>query len=115
MEDYRQQIAQRIRAARKDKGKTQAEIARTTGMDQSYISRLENATAEGTPSQLMAIEKAIGVPTARFYGEQDDRAVILSGLSDEAVEVAKAWDGLPADQKAAIKSLVEALDDCGNT
>ena len=110
MEDFRQQIAQRIKAARKDKGKTQAEVARTTGMDQSYISRLENATAEGTPSQLIAIARAIGVPVARFYGEQDDRAVKLSGLSDEAINVASKWDDLTLDQQQAIKVIVEALN-----
>ena len=110
MEDFRQQIAQRIKAARKDKGKTQAEVAQTTGMDQSYISRLENATAEGTPSQLMAIARAIGVPVARFYGEQDDRAVKLSGLSDEAINVASKWDDLEPEQQQAIMVIVEALD-----
>lgn len=110
MEDFRQQIAQHIKAARKDKGKTQAEVARTTGMDQSYISRLENATAEGTPSQLMAIARAIGVPVARFYGEQDDRAVKLSGLSDEAINVASKWDDLEAEQQQAIMVIVEALN-----
>ncbi len=110
MEDFRQQIAQRIKAARKDKGKTQAEVARTTGMDQSYISRLENATAEGTPSQLIAIARAIGVPVARFYGEQDDRAVKLSGLSDEAINVASKWDDLEPEQQQAIMVIIEALD-----
>ena len=110
MEDYRRQIAQRIKAARKDKGKTQAEVAQTTGMDQSYISRLENATAEGTPSQLMAIARAIGVPVARFYGEQDDRAVKLSGLSDEAINVASKWDDLEPEQQQAIMVIVEALN-----
>jgi len=109
MEDFSQKIAQRIRAARKAKGKTQSEIARVTGLDQSYISRLENSTAEGSPSQLMAIARAIGVPIAQIYDDQDERAARLSELSDEAIEVARAWMGLPEGERRAIKTTIELL------
>ena len=109
MEDFSQKIAQRIRAARKAKGKTQSEISQATGLDQSYISRLENGTAEGSPSQIMAIARAIGVPIAQLYDDQDERAAKLSDLSDEAIEVARAWNALPPGQRIAIRAAIDAL------
>lgn len=66
----------------------QGEVAKKTGIDRSYISRLENASAEGTPAQLGSIAHAIGVPTARLYDELDERTFSLSTLRDETIELA---------------------------
>ena len=81
-------VAQRLRAERKQKGMAQGEVAKKTGIDRSYISRLENASAEGTPAQLGSIAHAIGVPTARLYDELDERTFSLSTLRDETIELA---------------------------
>ncbi len=109
MENLTQQIGLRIRAARKSKGMTQSEVSRKTGLDQAYISRLENGMAEGSPAQIFAIAQAIGVSVAQLYDEQDETAKKVADLSDEAIEFARTWQALPMDQRAAMKAAVEAL------
>ncbi len=45
-----------------------------TDLDQAYISRLENGTAEGGPAQFLGIARAIGVSIAELYDDQDEAA-----------------------------------------
>jgi len=49
------------------------------------------------------------VPIALLYDEQDDTAKKVADLSDEAIELARAWQALPPEQRAAMKVAVEAL------
>lgn len=109
MENLTQKIGLRIRAARKFKGMTQSEVSRKTGLDQAYISRLENGTAEGSPAQILSIARAIGVPIAQLYDDQDETAKRVADLSDEAIEFARIWQALPEGERRAIKAAVEAL------
>jgi transcriptional regulator with XRE-family HTH domain len=110
MDNITQQIGLRIRAARKAKGMTQAEISQKTGLDQAYISRMENGTSEGSPAQMLSIARIIGVSIAQLYDDQDEAAKKLADLSDEAIEFARAWQALPAEQRVAMKAAVEALE-----
>jgi transcriptional regulator with XRE-family HTH domain len=73
MENVAETIRQRIRQIRVEKGVSQVRLGELTGLDQAYVSRLENGTAEGTPSQLYAIAKALGVGIAYLYGETDEK------------------------------------------
>jgi transcriptional regulator with XRE-family HTH domain len=109
MDNLTAQIGLRIRAARKAKGMTQSELSQATGLDQAYISRLENGTAEGSPAQILSIARGIGVPIAQLYDEQDEMAKKVADLTDEAIEFARAWQALPADQRVAMRAAVEAL------
>lgn len=109
MENLTAQIGLRIRAARKSKGMTQSEVSQKTGLDQAYISRLENGTAEGSPAQILGIARAIGVPIAQLYDDQDETAKKVADLSDEAIEFARTWQSLPAEQRAAMRAAVAAL------
>jgi transcriptional regulator with XRE-family HTH domain len=109
MENLTVQIGLRMRTARKSKGMTQSEVSQKTGLDQAYISRLENSTAEGSPAQILSIARAIGVPIAQLYDDQDDTAKKVADLSDEAIEFARIWQALPAEQRAAMKAAVESL------
>lgn len=109
METLTVQIGLRMRAARKAKGMTQSEVSKKTGLDQAYISRLENGTAEGSPAQLLSIARAIGVPIAQLYDDQDETAKKVADLTDEAIELARAWQALPEEQRVAMKVAVEAL------
>ncbi|MCP4286501.1 MAG: helix-turn-helix transcriptional regulator [Gammaproteobacteria bacterium] len=88
---------------------TQSDISRKTGLDQAYISRLENGTAEGSPTQILNIARAIGAPIAQIYDEQDETAKRVADLSDEAIEFARTWQALPEEQRVAMKAAVEAL------
>ena len=109
METLSIEIGLRMRTARKAKAMTQNELSQKTGIDQAYISRLENGTAEGSPAQLLAIARAIGVPIAQLYDDQDDTAKKVADLSDEAIALARTWQSLPAEQRVAMRSAVESL------
>ena len=61
MDTTTQLIGARIRTARKRKKLSQTELGIQTKLDQGYISRLENGTAEGTPNQLTHIARALGI------------------------------------------------------
>lgn len=109
VENLTSQIGLQIRTARKSKGMTQREVSQKTGLDQAYISRLENGTAEGSPAQMLSIARAIGVSIAQLYDEQDDTAKKVADLSDEAIEFARSWQALPVQQRVAMKAAVDSL------
>lgn len=109
MENVASKIGIQIRAARKSKRITQREVSQKTGLDQAYISRLENGTAEGSPTQILNIARTIGVSIAQLYNEQEDTLNKMVDLSDEAIEFARSWQALPVQQRVAIKAAVEAL------
>ncbi len=109
MENMTVQIGLRMRAARKSKGMTQSDLSQKTSLDQAYISRLENGTAEGSPAQILSISRAIGVPISLIYDDQDETTKKVADLSDEAIEFARAWMALPAEQRTAMKAAVESL------
>jgi transcriptional regulator with XRE-family HTH domain len=109
MEDLSKQIGLRMRVARKAKGMTQSELSQKTGLDQAYISRLENGSAEGNPAQILGIARAIGAPIAQIYGDQDETAKKMTDLTDEAIEFARTWQALPAEHRTAMRAAVEAL------
>ena len=56
-----------------------------------HTCRLENSTAEGSSTPIVAI----GVSVAQLCDDQDEQAAKLSDLSDEMIEVARAWMRLP--------------------
>ncbi|MEW8552634.1 MAG: helix-turn-helix transcriptional regulator [Candidatus Thiodiazotropha sp.] len=103
------QIGRQMRAARKSKGMTQSEVSQKASLDQAYISRLENGTAEGSAAQILCIARAIGVPIAQLYDDQDETVKKVADLSDEAIEFARTWQALPVEQRVAMKAVVLAL------
>lgn len=65
-----QNFGGRIRTLRKAKGMTQGELGKKINVDQAYISRLENGTAEGTPLQIAAIAKELGVTVSDILDDK---------------------------------------------
>ena len=102
-------------AAREARGITQREVASKANIDQSYLSRLEKGLFEAGFSQLQAIAKALGCSMAYVYGEQEalegKEALVAKpgGLSDDALEVARAWQGLPMGEREAMKAAITLL------
>ncbi len=103
------QIGLRMRAARNAKGMSQSELGLRLGLNQGYISRLENGTSECTSSQILNIARAVDVPVAYLFNDQDETAKKAADLSDEAIEFALAWQELPEEQRVAMKAAVDAL------
>ena len=67
--------------------------------------RLENSTTEGNSTPIVAI----GVSVAQFCDDQDDQAAKLSDLSDETIEVARAWKRLLEGERRAIRMAIQSL------
>lgn len=59
----------RLKAARKAKGYTQAELATLTGMDQSHISYLEKGNKGASMDNLQALAAALGVTISHLVGD----------------------------------------------
>ena len=53
-----------LRAVRKWRGVTQADLAGRSGVAQGYLSEIENRTKTGTPDSLAKIAQALDVPSA---------------------------------------------------
>lgn len=103
-----QHFGPRLRAFRNAKGLSQGELSKATGIDQAYISRMENGAVEGSTTQLAALARALSVTVSDILGDKiaepgpdyrppqglDPRAAILSnyeappGLRDLATDQA---------------------------
>lgn len=59
-----QNLSLRIRAARKGRGISQRDLARTLGMAQSTLSRIERGERRVSVDQLIEIARALGVRPA---------------------------------------------------
>ncbi|RMG37520.1 MAG: XRE family transcriptional regulator [Gammaproteobacteria bacterium] len=111
-----QNIGARLRAALEAKGLPCREVASKAGIDQSYLLRLEKGMFEAGSSPLRAIANALACSLAYVYGEQEalegkeELVAKLEGLSDEALEVARAWQGLSERQREAIKAAIDRLE-----
>lgn len=105
-----QLIGARIRAARKRKKLSQQELGSLAKLDQGYISRLENGTAEGTPNQLKLIARTLQISVLNLI---DDPQQLHSGVekkqlsADEILADINAPAGL--HDLAADKSIASAI------
>ena len=61
MTEISKQLGLNIRRIRDEKGMTQSDICKATGMDAGYISRVENGVKNPTISNLEKIAKALCV------------------------------------------------------
>lgn len=61
-------VSVRIRAARKDRGVSQRELARALGVAQSTLSRIERGERRVSVDRLVAIARALGVRPADMLG-----------------------------------------------
>jgi len=66
LKNWTQFVSGRIRAARKEAGLTQEQVAEAAGLPQSHISRIETGQHSPNASTLEKIAKALDVPTSHF-------------------------------------------------
>ncbi|MEZ1955341.1 MULTISPECIES: XRE family transcriptional regulator [Pseudomonas] len=97
LEDMEMNYSQRLKAARKQSGLTQAGLARLVGIDQTSISNLERGKSQGS-SHTVAIAKACGVnPLWLETGEGDMTTdhVILTRPTPQGAQLVgpfNVWD-----------------------
>lgn len=96
----RAEIAKVVRALRRERAWTQAELARRLGLSQSRLSEIESGAGSFTAEQLLLILKLFNVTTSRFTG----------GLVDRQSQIQNALARLGAHQLQEQSDLVPSED-----
>src|SRR5262252_1812709 len=78
-------IGQTIRNYRLQKGMSQGDIEKRTGLLRCYLSRVENGHTIPSLDTLAKIAHAMEVPLGHFFGEQVNNGKRLPRLSEEEV------------------------------
>ena len=64
---FHKQIGINVGTLREEKGLSQTDLARRTGIDRSYISRLENAKVNWGLDHLITIADGLDVPITKLF------------------------------------------------
>jgi transcriptional regulator with XRE-family HTH domain len=94
-------LAERLRIKRKDVGWTQEQLAQKVGSSQAEIQKIENGKSL-RPRKIDRIAEVLGTtPAWLMFG--DDGA---NSLSQEAIELARAWSKLSEPHRSAHKRAI---------
>lgn len=93
-------IGQKIRQFRKERGLSQMDIARATGMRSGYISRVENGKTVPSVASVERFAAVLGVPLYQFFRDPtgqvpragDDKGEGLFALLQEYVHLMERSD-----------------------
>lgn len=72
MDDFAKKLGKNIKMMRVYKEQSQAELSFKSGLDQSYLSRVENGTVNVTVNKLCRIAKALECNLIELVPEVDD-------------------------------------------
>ncbi|MCF6458988.1 helix-turn-helix transcriptional regulator [Pseudoalteromonas sp. MMG024] len=72
MDDFAKKLGKNIKMMRVFKDKSQAELSFDSGLDQSYLSRVEKGAVNVTVIKLCCIAKALGCNLAELVPDVDD-------------------------------------------
>ena len=118
-------VADRLREAMKDAGKTQADLMRETGLQRSAISRYLSGEYEPKALPVGKMARALGVSEMWLFGydvprdrsaeqkKNDDLVQVIVKLRNDPdfFEVVSTLASLAPAEYASIKQLVSALGD----
>lgn len=77
--DGLQALAREVRAARKQRGWTLAELSAATALDKGYLSKVERGLKAPSLSSVLNLARVLDVPVGRLFGEAiDDSAIHIS-------------------------------------
>lgn len=108
----RSHIARVVRALRKERGWTQAELAEKLGLSQNRLSEVERGDGSFTAEQFLLILKIFNVTTGRFADDATDRAQQLQNALARmgASHLQESAGVIPADDLADVVTAIrEAL------
>lgn len=94
----------RIREWRKAKGFTQVHMSKATGLDQTFLSRIENGDRALTLHHMQIIAAALGVDSGALLNREDNRF----GLDGDGVAVLDYLQAAP-QIAPALASVAEAM------
>lgn len=93
-------IGTRVMQIRTQKGISQRELSRRSGLAGSYLSRIENRHLEPRPKTLRKIAVALGVPMAEFFqgpqGNPEDVRCVVTASGNCVMDLIRASHGKPA-------------------
>lgn len=83
--DGLQALAREVRAARKARGWTLAELSAAVGLDKGYLSRIERGLKAPSVSTVLNLARVLDAPVAQLFGEAvDDAAIHISRAETRA-------------------------------
>jgi len=104
-------IGSRIRQVREQKGLSQGDIERTTGMLRGYISRVEHGHTVPSLETLQRFASALDVPLYRLFYTEEDGATACGGQPQAILEELAQTEGNEARFLLQLKGLVGSLVD----
>jgi len=101
-------IGSRLRELRKNRGLTQAELARQIGIQQSDLSRMEKGTYRVSLDNLFKILGVFDLDLADFFGDQQDETELQQQpLSREDMKVLHLLRELSPEGRAEVQEFLE--------
>lgn len=98
-------FTERFNEALESKQVSAAELVRRTGIKHPTISQYRSGYSQPKRDKLYAIAKALSVSPAWLMGY--DTSPIPSDVSDEAMEIAAAYDNAPEADKEMVRRLLK--------
>ncbi len=96
-------LGARLRRKRREKGWTQEQLAIKAGTNQAVIQKIENGKSL-RPRKINEIAQVLDVnPAWLMFGDRS------ANLTDDAVTVAEAWEGVPEPARGRIKEEILRL------
>jgi len=101
-------VGSRLRRLRKERGLTQAELARQIGIQQSDLSRMEKGAYRVSLDNLFKILSVFDLDLADFFGDQHDKTEIENQpLSREDMKILHLLRELSPEGRAEVQEFLE--------
>ena len=101
-------VGSRLRRLRKERGLTQAELARQIGIQQSDLSRMEKGEYRVSLDNLFKILGVFDLDLADFFGEQHEKAELeQQPLSRQDMKILHLLRELSPEGRAEIQEFLE--------
>jgi transcriptional regulator with XRE-family HTH domain len=104
-------IGTKVRVKREEKGYTQSELAKRTGLTQATISRLESGEVRQLKSEAVkSLARALGVSVDFLVGDRRNMGFAETITSDENAQVIfRGFEKLSEEKRQQLKDYVEFL------
>src|SRR5512146_2822854 len=106
-------IGETIRSFRLQKGMSQGDIEKRTGLLRCYLSRVENGHTIPSLDTLAKIAAALDINLAQFFDERSDSTANLPHLSDEQVrfmnQIRRYSAGLNDSDRRLVLTMVKKM------